>query len=57
MYSAPLTDDNILILLAEVAKRDNEAFKILLEIQDAKEWVDSDVALSKAHNYLRHDRY
>ena len=57
MYSAPLTDDNILILLAEVAKRDNEAFKILLEIQDAKEWVDSDVDLSKAHNYLRHDRY
>jgi hypothetical protein len=47
------TDNDTLSLLIEAAKNNTEAFKILLEIQEAEEWEDKDIAISKAYYFLR----
>lgn len=47
------SDITIIQLLSEYAKNDNEAFNILLQIEDARKWEDRDIAICKAEHYLK----
>lgn len=48
-----LTDQNVLLLINEFAKIDTYALKLMIQLQDAKEFGQQDMILSKMHRYLK----
>lgn len=48
-----LTDQGAISLIADLAKTDNEAFKLLVNLQNSKEYGESDMLLGKIHRYLK----
>lgn len=53
MYDYPLSDEKAIILLNEWAKTDNKALKLMVLLQNAKEWGERDILISQIHSYIR----
>lgn len=48
-----VSDANMLVLLAELAKKDNEAFKLILQYENCKDWGDKDMITNKIHHFVK----
>lgn len=53
MSNSALTDERALILLNEFAKYDKEALRLMVLLQDAKDFGDRDQLICKVHYYIR----
>lgn len=51
--NSDLTDENAILILNEHAKVDPYALKLMILLQNAKEFGESDMIISKIHHYLR----
>jgi hypothetical protein len=48
-----LSDENALLLMVEFGKVDKEAMKLLLLLQDSKDFGEKDMVLNRIHYYLK----
>lgn len=48
-----ITDQRALVLICEFAKTDDEAFKLMVNLEKSKEYGESDMLLNKIHYYIR----
>lgn len=48
-----LTDQRAISLIADLAKTDNEAFKLLINLQNSKDFGESDMIINKIHRYIK----
>lgn len=48
-----LTDQGAISLLAELAKTDNEAFTLLINLQNVSEFGEKDMIVNRIHRYLK----
>ena len=52
MSNTKMTDSRALVLLNEFAKIDKEALKLMAQMQDARDWGDREMLISKMHRYI-----
>lgn len=48
-----LTDQQVLLFLFEYAEKDQKAMKLMIELQDNKDFGQRDMVLSQIHRYVQ----